>query len=174
MLPAVCVPKASGKKPAATPAAEPEDEPPGVKAGLCGLVVGPGWRVANSVVTVLPITTAPSLRANATQAASERGRQPSQIGELLPVGMPATLSTSFTPSGRPRSLPPAGAASAARAARSAASASKWAKARSVGSRAAMRAKHASMTATAVVSPARIRRSSVVAGRSARSVMPYSP
>ncbi len=30
------VAKAAGKKPAATPAAEPEDEPPGVWSGLCG------------------------------------------------------------------------------------------------------------------------------------------
>ena len=41
----------------ATPAAEPWDDPPGVRAGSCGLVVGPGWVPANSAVTVLPRMT---------------------------------------------------------------------------------------------------------------------
>ncbi len=40
--PIVWVPSASGKNPAATPAAEPWLEPPGVRAGSCGLRVGPG------------------------------------------------------------------------------------------------------------------------------------
>ena len=40
--PLVCVPTASGTMPAATAAAEPLDDPPGVCAGLCGLRVGPG------------------------------------------------------------------------------------------------------------------------------------
>ena len=52
--PAVCVPKASGTMPSATAAAEPLDEPPGVCAGLRGLAVLPGVKVANSVVTVFP------------------------------------------------------------------------------------------------------------------------
>ena len=56
--PPVWVPVAIGKKPAATPAAEPDDEPPGVCARLCGLRVLPGSRWANSVVTVLPISDA--------------------------------------------------------------------------------------------------------------------
>src|SRR5438045_2280880 len=46
----------------ATAAAEPLDEPPGECAGLCGLAVGPGWRVANSVVTGLPRRIAPAAR----------------------------------------------------------------------------------------------------------------
>ena len=44
MLPAVCVPKPAWKNPAAAPAAEPEDEPPGVCAGLRG--IGGGSRMA--------------------------------------------------------------------------------------------------------------------------------
>src|SRR3979490_2986315 len=48
--------------PSATAAAEPLDEPPGVWAGLCGLAVGPGWRLANSVVTVLPSRMPPAAR----------------------------------------------------------------------------------------------------------------
>ena len=47
MDPAVCVPNASGTMPAATAAAEPLDEPPGVCASaplpVRGLLVGPGW-----------------------------------------------------------------------------------------------------------------------------------
>ena len=38
----VCVPTASGSMPAATAAAEPDDEPPGERAGSCGLRVLPG------------------------------------------------------------------------------------------------------------------------------------
>lgn len=38
--------------PLATAAAEPLDEPPGVCPLFHGLVVAPGWRQANSVVTV--------------------------------------------------------------------------------------------------------------------------
>src|SRR6202022_4672345 len=74
--PAVCVPKASGTMPSATAAAEPLDEPPGVCAGLRGFAVLPGVKVANSVVTVLPRTTAPAARASATQEASASGRWP--------------------------------------------------------------------------------------------------
>lgn len=69
----VCVPSASGTIIAATAAAEPEEEPPGVRVASCGLRVGPGWILANSVVTVLPSTTAPALRISATQAASAEG-----------------------------------------------------------------------------------------------------
>ena len=56
--------------PAATAAADPLDEPPGVCAGLWGFTVGPGWVVANSVVTVFPKTTAPAARKRETTEAS--------------------------------------------------------------------------------------------------------
>ena len=52
--------------PAATAAAEPDDEPPGVCAGLRGLRVPAGCRLANSVVTVLPSTMPPARRTSAT------------------------------------------------------------------------------------------------------------
>src|SRR4051794_17306531 len=97
MLPAVWVPKPAWKYPAAAPAAEPEELPPGVCRGLAGLAVGRGWRVANSVVTVLPRITAPARRAAATQAASARGRCPAQIAEPYWEGWSAVSSTSFTP-----------------------------------------------------------------------------
>src|SRR2546430_13142141 len=59
--------------PAATAAAEPLEDPPGVRAGLWGFRVLPGARPANSVVTVLPITTAPAARSMATTVASREG-----------------------------------------------------------------------------------------------------
>ena len=117
------MPKASGTWPSATAAAEPEDEPPGVWAALCGLVVGPGWRLANSVVTVLPRMTALAVRQSATQAASPNGTLPLKIGELWPVGMSWVSMMSFTPTGTPRSTPPF-AASAALACASARSGSR--------------------------------------------------
>src|SRR5580698_757421 len=101
MLPAVCVPYANGKKKSATPAADPLLEPPGVCPSPRGLAVGPGLRVANSVVTVLPIATPPDARAHATAAESARGRQPRQIGDPYSLGISAVSSTSFTPTGRP-------------------------------------------------------------------------
>src|SRR5271163_542341 len=105
MLPAVCVPNATGNIPSATPAAEPEEEPPGVCPGLAGLAVGPGFRVANSVVTVLPITTPPAPRVQATGAESAVGRHLAQIGEPYALGMSPVSRTSFTPTGMPCSLP---------------------------------------------------------------------
>ena len=103
------------KEPSATPAAEPLLEPPGVCPSPRGFAVGPGLRVANSVVTVLPITTPPAARVHATAAASARGRQPRQIGEPYSLGMSAVSSTSFTPTGRPCSGPGGAAAPARRA-----------------------------------------------------------
>jgi hypothetical protein len=74
--PPVWLPSASGSMPAATAAAEPEDEPPGVCAGLCGLRVAAGSSEANCVVTVLPGTMPPARRTNDTIAASAFGRCP--------------------------------------------------------------------------------------------------
>jgi hypothetical protein len=61
--PAVWLPSASGTMEAATAAAEPLEEPPGVCSGLCGLRVLPGEKYAHSVVTVLPRITAPAARS---------------------------------------------------------------------------------------------------------------
>ena len=58
----------------ATAAADPLEDPPGVCAGSSGLRVDAGRTLANSVVTVLPSTTAPARRASATTAASAIGR----------------------------------------------------------------------------------------------------
>ena len=79
--PRVWVPKAMKAMKSPTAAAEPLEEPPGVWAGSWGLRVLPGWRLANSAVTVLPSSTPPAARMSATHAASARGRKPSQMGE---------------------------------------------------------------------------------------------
>ena len=85
--PLVWLPKASGTCPAATAAAEPLEEPPGVCAGSCGLVVSPGVTKANSAVTVLPMTTAPASRNLATVVASATGRRSRYIGDPKAVGI---------------------------------------------------------------------------------------
>src|SRR5437016_7020480 len=85
--PPVWLPSASGTMPAATAAAEPLEDPPGVRAGLWGFRVLPGARPANSVVTVLPITTAPAARSIATTVASREGARPACSTDPFSVGM---------------------------------------------------------------------------------------
>ena len=65
-----------GTMPAPTAAAEPLDEPPGVRARSSGLRVSFVSPPANAVVTVLPTTIAPPERSACTHAASHRGCQP--------------------------------------------------------------------------------------------------
>src|SRR5437868_11182844 len=60
--PAVCDPSAAGTIRSATAAADPLEDPPGVRPGSCGLRVFPPTYAANSVVTVLPMITAPAAR----------------------------------------------------------------------------------------------------------------
>src|SRR5215469_12844091 len=74
--PPVCVPIASGTIKSATAAADPLDDPPGEKPGAYGLVVGPGWTLANSVDTVLPSKMPPAARGSEAALASLAGRQP--------------------------------------------------------------------------------------------------
>src|SRR5262245_6737411 len=88
-------------RPAATAAAEPLLDPPGVRAGSQGLRVPRGSVAANSVVTVLPRMTAPASRRAATAAASRPEDQPSNNGEPISVGISAVSIMSFTPTGIP-------------------------------------------------------------------------
>jgi hypothetical protein len=74
--PWVCVPSAAGTMPAPTAAAEPLEEPPGVRRGSSGFLVSFVSPPANAVVTVLPTTIAPPERSACTHAASHRGCQP--------------------------------------------------------------------------------------------------
>ena len=101
MEPLVWVPSAPGQNPAATAAAEPLDEPPGVCSGLQGLRVLPGVRNANSAVTVLPRTNAPACSSLSTTRAEAAGTSPRKIGEPRSVGMPRVGMMSFTPIGQP-------------------------------------------------------------------------
>ena len=73
------LPTAAAHRAAATAAADPPLEPPGVRLGSCGLrhtpdsafaVTGP---TPSGGVLVLPITTAPSARSRATQSWSSAG-----------------------------------------------------------------------------------------------------
>src|SRR5207249_8219536 len=93
--PTVCEPSASGVIRAATAAAEPADEPPGVWPWFHGFRVGAGSRYANSVVTVFPSTIAPAARMLATDAASAPGRVWGK--EFAPrwPGIPETSGCSF-------------------------------------------------------------------------------
>src|SRR5438045_9532592 len=109
--PPVCVVSATGTWKSATAAADPDDDPPGVRVGSCGLRVGPGSVKAYSVVTVLPTITAPAASSRWTTFAVTLAIRPASSGELHPVGHPATSITSFTPTGSPESGPAAGSAS---------------------------------------------------------------
>ncbi|CAM5357072.1 hypothetical protein SRIMM317S_01947 [Streptomyces rimosus subsp. rimosus] len=112
--------------PAATAAAEPPLEPPGMCSGdqalrVCG-VVSP---YANSWVWVLPVSTAPAARSRSVTAASASGTWSARTRELAVVGTPATSIRSFsatgTPCSGPRGRPAAISRSASAADRSAAS-----------------------------------------------------
>src|SRR4029453_6877927 len=93
--PVVWLPSASGTMPAATAAAGPPDEPRGVGGGSCGFRVLPGVRVANSVVTVLPMTIAPAARSSDTTEASRDGVRPACSTEPFSVGMSAVALVSL-------------------------------------------------------------------------------
>ena len=74
---------------AASAAADPLLDPPGVRPRAQGLRAGEGSNDANSVVWVLPSTTAPALRSLATAVASNAGTNPAMIGDPHAVSMPA-------------------------------------------------------------------------------------
>src|SRR5580700_11275539 len=95
------VPSAALTIPAATDAAEPLDEPPGVCATFHGLRVPRGSDAANSVVTVLPRITAPASRSARTLAASFSERQPTKSGEPISVGISNVSIMSLMPIGMP-------------------------------------------------------------------------
>ena len=151
------MPTASGACPAATAAAEPEEEPPGVCAGVAGLRVGPGCKKASSVVTVLPRISAPAAFSRATTKASSRGTRPASSAVPFSVGIRAVSMMSLSPTGTPCSgpigRPVARCASSALAWARTCSGSNQAQARSSGSVAAMRAIAASARSAAFSAPA---------------------
>src|SRR5699024_922784 len=106
--PAPSEPSAAGTSPAATAAAEPPEEPPGVWPGFQGLRVVPNAAPSvnghwpTSGVFVLPTTTAPAARNLRTTSASwpAAGKSPAQPNA---VGTPARSVSSLTAIGTPRS-----------------------------------------------------------------------
>ncbi len=170
--PPVCVPTAAGTMPAATAAAEPEEEPPGVCSRFTGLRVRDGVRVASSVVTVLPRMTAPARRSAVTQEASSEGRRPLKMALPCSVGMSAVSMTSLRPTGTPCNgptpLPARRSASAVRACSSAHSRSRKAQAWTWGSSASMRARQAWTRASEEMSPLARRAAASATVRAVRS------
>src|SRR5262249_44867069 len=86
--PTVCVPIAAGHIRAATAAADPLLEPPGVCSRFHGLRVGPGSRFAKTVVTVFPRTIAPASFSFVTARASSAGTKSSKTTEPIVVLRP--------------------------------------------------------------------------------------
>ena len=99
--PAVWVPIATGTSPAATAAADPALDPPGVWPPSHGLCVGAGSAPANAVVVVLPTTRPPAARIRRTMSASGTG--PKSAGGCTPrsVRGVSVAMTSLTPNGTP-------------------------------------------------------------------------
>ncbi len=127
--PSVSVPTATGASAAATPAAEPELDPDGLRSSAYGLAVCPpsvdqplvecvDRKLAHSDRFALPMITAPASRSRVTRNASP-GSADSSAGEPAVVGIPATWTLSLTrtgmPSRGPRGPPAARAASLAAA-----------------------------------------------------------
>ena len=101
MEPPTCVPIAAGIIRAPTAAAEPEEEPPGVREASNGLVVGPGCAPPISAVTVLPKITAPASRSAQTAALSRLGKLPRNASQPISVGWSTVSSRSLIPTGMP-------------------------------------------------------------------------
>ena len=151
-------PVANGTMPLANAAAEPPDEPPGVRSRFQGLRVSPvsPHSVAPlcpySGVVVFPITTQPAARSRATSTESPLAGSVDERREPNRVGRPATSSRSFTASGIPASGPTPSPATKRRsisaAVSRACSASTTTKALSSGSTCSIRAKAASVSSRA--------------------------
>ncbi|MNY25791.1 hypothetical protein D3C86_1595970 [compost metagenome] len=109
--PPVSEPVQTGRKSAASAAAEPPDDPPALRFGLNGLPVAPHTTLRElapapiSGTLVLAVTMAPAARSRATSTLSCAGTLPRYSGEPKVVSRPAVASRSFTPSGRPCSRP---------------------------------------------------------------------
>ena len=173
------VPIVSGPMPAATAAALPPEEPPGVFAGFHGLRVMPVSGLSqtpfqpNSGVVVLPKITAPCSRRRATAGASSfHGPLGSIVFEPRRVGQPRVSNRSLidvgTPSTSPLGSPFIQRASDARALSSANAGSTWQKAFSTGLSASTRFSTAWVTSTGESFFARYWARSSVAERAQRS------
>src|SRR6266571_7522385 len=103
--------------PAATAAADPDDEPPGTRPGAHGFLVAPNAEfsplepIANSSMFVFPSITSPASLSRVMTLASYGGRKPSSILEPAVVGTPAVQITSLIAAGTPVSGVPSPRAS---------------------------------------------------------------
>ena len=107
--PAPSVPWARAPRPAATAAAAPPLEPPGVRPWRQGLWVGPQTRLPESPfhpssgVFVLPRRTMPASRRRSVRGASKSGTQSAVSSEPRVVRMPRVAVRSFRDPGMPAS-----------------------------------------------------------------------
>ena len=103
------VPIASGASNAATAAADPPPDPPGMRSRSHGLWVGPNAEcsvdepIANSSMLVLPRIGSPAALTRAATVASYGGIQPSSSREPAVVGSPLVATMSLTAIGTPAS-----------------------------------------------------------------------
>src|SRR3954462_8674340 len=113
--PSLSVPTASGARPAATAAAEPDEDPEGVRSRTYGLRVWPPTplqplvgrverTLPHSDRLVLPSTTAPARRRRRTSNASA-GIDRASAREPAVVGRPETATLSLIRTGSPSSAP---------------------------------------------------------------------
>src|SRR4051794_20564771 len=95
------LPSSSALKPAAIAAADPPDDPPGVRARFHGLFVVPKRSLydcespANSGRFVFPTTMAPAARTRATASASSAGTYSASIEAPAVVRIPAVARQSL-------------------------------------------------------------------------------
>ena len=107
------LPVARGHRDAATAAAAPPLDPPGVQSGFQGLAPSPPsrfWQVptmANSGTLVLPRMTAPAFRTRSTTAASRSGTRSLNTSEPAVVRIPRVIWLSLIETGNPCSGPSA-------------------------------------------------------------------
>src|ERR1700754_3552887 len=166
---------ASGASYAATAAALPPPEPPGIRSRSHGFFVEPYAEysveepIANSSMLVLPIITVPASRSRSTIVASYGGCQPSRIFEPAVVGTPLVAITSFTATGTPASGPVTSPRSTRSAAASAPARSTCRNACTWSSTAPIRSRCAVVTSTAETSRLLILPASSAADIRVRSV-----
>src|SRR5207253_5276748 len=105
--PPVSVPSAPGTKRAATAAADPPEEPPGVRSRSHGLRVGPyalfsvDEPIANSSMFSFPTSTAPASRSLRTTVASYGGTYPCRMRDPAVVSTPSWQKMSLSARGTP-------------------------------------------------------------------------
>ena len=162
------LPCANGTMPAATAAALPPDEPPGVRVGSHGFRVrSVTGRIPHSGIDVVPTTIAPAARSRRTTLWSCPARTSRMSEEPQVRRSPVTARLAFTATGTPASGRGSPAVTSAAAARAPAPSTSTNAPRSASS-AAMRASASSTSSGDVTWPAPTSAASSVAGRVSRS------